>query len=131
MSKHSKMIVTTFVVGISLGVVFAAAYVWAVMRFFKFDSASLFQTFTILAFFGFIAPTARVSITLLLRGLERGDETADILRDLKANALPLIKDTKEVVAEFKGMNVQQLSDKIHDLIKKLEAKAVDGMIENL
>jgi hypothetical protein len=148
------MIAITFVVGLCTGIACAGLYAAAVAKFFVFDSGALFQTFTILAFFGFIAPTARVSITLLLRGLERGDETAGILKDLRTNALPLIDDTKALVAEIKGMDMQRavdfldkvtkdgtvdrfaksidgVADKIHDLIKKIEAKAVDKMIGDL
>ena len=89
-----------------------------------------------------------------MRGLERGDETADILKGLKESALPLVDDMKALVAEMKGMNVQRVADfldgvtkdgtldrfaksidgvsaKIHDLIRKVEAKAVDKMIEDL
>ena len=154
MTQHRRMIATTFAVGACVGAVCAGAYAAAVVKYFKYDSASLFQTFTIFAFFSFIAPAARVSITLLLRGLERGDETADILKGLKESALPLVDDMKALVAEMKGMNVQRVADfldgvtkdgtldrfaksidgvsaKIHDLIRKVEAKAVDKMIEDL
>lgn len=146
-SPHRDMVIATFSIGLLIGLGAATLYALAIRKFFVFGSVELFQTLAIFIFCAWVAPSARVLITLSLKGLERGDQTVEVLSSFKDDVKPLLTDAKELVLSMKGMNVQKFSDladkvlkdgsidrlstALGTLVSKLEAKAVDNMMEKL
>lgn len=153
---NRKTVALLFVLGASVGIPLAVAYATL-----QKGEDRYFHAFVMLAALGVSFPAVSVFLTITLRMWDMAQDQRSLLKEMRDDVKPITADAKEVIGgvrelieDFKKQDpkrivdfidklskdgtleriadsVEKVGEKVHEAIKKIEAKSIDKMVDGL